>query len=317
MADNWELIGKSSTSPKSNTNRAVVSTRVPKTENIIFIGSEMHYDLFWLKMMFVAASYPFVRSPKFRSCDKATIAYINKGYTRTEKLAIEGLKNEINANKVEFKAIDSKEGLMSILKNNRESFKLQDVAFFSHGLNGVITLNLDSSPTVNFTISDLASIPSNAFVSSGKFYSYACRTGLSDSILLRAKDSYDTLSEAKPEDSLAQKIANRFDIEVHAYYKRTSYANVIRNRSESESIVASLQEKREEEPQKSILNLSQTYQALKHDGLAETGILFLTGGRGEGTNGYALWRNAGGQALPTAAESPTGLPSNMEIFRKK
>lgn len=39
MTDNWQELGKSSTSPRSSTNRAVVSTRVPKKENIIFIGS--------------------------------------------------------------------------------------------------------------------------------------------------------------------------------------------------------------------------------------------------------------------------------------
>ena len=315
--DNWQRLGTSKTSKKSNKNRKSVTVKVPKTENIILIGSEMHYDSFWWKMMFVAAAYPFIRSSKFRKCNKATIAYMNNGYTHAEKLAIEWLENSIHADLVDFKAINSKEDLINTLKNNRNSFKIQDVAFFCHGLNGIITMNLDSKPKVNLEVSDLTSIPSSAFVASGKLYSYACRTGISDSFLLRAKDNYNDLSEAEPENSLAQRIADHFSIEVHAYYKRTSYAEIIRNKSESSSIVALLKEKRQNFSDSAILDLSNNYQALKHDGLAENGIPFVSGARGEGTNGYALWRNNGGQNLPTAAGTPAGLPSHMAIFRKK
>ena len=50
----WRKHGTTSTQPVSpKPKRKQVRVRAPKTENIIFIGSEMEYDLFWLKRMFV------------------------------------------------------------------------------------------------------------------------------------------------------------------------------------------------------------------------------------------------------------------------
>ena len=48
----YKKIGTAMTSPVENTTRKEVFIKVPKTENIIFIGSENYYDSFWLKMMF-------------------------------------------------------------------------------------------------------------------------------------------------------------------------------------------------------------------------------------------------------------------------
>lgn len=335
MADNWELIGKSSTSPRSNTNRAVVSTRVPKTENIIFIGSEYNYDSFWLKNMFIAAAYPFVKDrAKFRICDKVTIAYIDYGYSNAEKLAIENLKNEILSEVKEVKAIKNHSDMINIFKNDRSAYKIQDVAIFSHGLNGKITLNYNKKPDINLLKSDITNISSNSFMLTGKLYSYACRTGMSDAFSLRLTDTFRSIAEAKPDDSLAQSIADHFDIEVHAFYVRSFYGDIIRQKSKkvnnipiSQIITNSLVTKKELIPNSSIINLYdgatealRPFEALKHRGLAESGFNILgikSGAVGEGTNGYSLWRKTGGRALPVGATDIDGLPRSMQVFNKK
>lgn len=64
-------------------------------ENIIFIGSEMDYEKFWTKMMFISAAwFEASNGPEFRSADRKTVAYVDEGYTRFEKLTIEYLRQK-------------------------------------------------------------------------------------------------------------------------------------------------------------------------------------------------------------------------------
>ena len=82
--------------------------------------------------MFIAAAYPFVKNRnKFRQCDKVTIDY---GYTRLEKLAIEGLKNGISfTTNIRFVALKTKSGAINVLNEDRGNYKIQDLAFFVMG----------------------------------------------------------------------------------------------------------------------------------------------------------------------------------------
>lgn len=85
--------------------------------------------------MFIAAAYPFVKNRnKFRQCDKVTITYVDYGYTRLEKLAIEGLKNEISfTTNIRFVALKTKSGAINVLSEDRGNYKIQDLAFFVMG----------------------------------------------------------------------------------------------------------------------------------------------------------------------------------------
>ena len=64
-------------------------------ENIIVIASEMHYDSFWWKMMFMATGIAAAQGAGggARSAHKMTVAYVDVGYTNHEKLALEALKS--------------------------------------------------------------------------------------------------------------------------------------------------------------------------------------------------------------------------------
>ena len=320
--DNWQRIGQSSTSPKSKTNRAVVSTRKPKTENIIFIGSEFEYNNFWLKNMFIAAAYPFIKNKsKFRECDKVTIAYVDYGYTRLEKLAIEGLKDEIKfTNNITFVALKTKSKVIELLNADRENYKIKDLAFFCHGLNGKITLNYSGRPNIDLTNSDINTIGNTNFLSSARASSYACRTGMSDDLTLRTQGSFNNISEANPDSSFAQLFANRHNIDFYAFHKRTLYSNILNPKDDAEKISEDLRNKRTINSD-NIISILENYEALLH---AELGESYKNmwgwiprGAVSEGTNGYSLWRKGGGLRIPVAANTPTGLPASMTKFSPK
>lgn len=322
MTDNWELIGQSSTSPRSNTNRVVVNTRIPKTENIIFIGSEFEYNNFWLKNMFIAAAYPFIKNRNnFRECDKVTVAYVDYGYTRLEKLAIEGLKNEIKfTDNVTFIALKTKSKIIELLNADRENYKIKDLAFFCHGLNGKITLNYNGRPNIDLTNSDINAIGNTSFLSSARASSYACRTGMSDDLTLRAQGSFDSISEADPDNSFAQLFANRHNIDFYAFHKRTLYSNILNPKGDAEKISEDLRKKRTISSS-DVIPILEIYEALVH---AELGENYKNmwgwvprGAVSEGTNGYSLWRKGGGLKTPVAANTPIGLPATMTKFSPK
>jgi hypothetical protein len=284
---------------------------VIRRENVVFVGSEMSYDSFWLKMMFISAAYVGVRAgARFRSADKKTIAYVDVGYTRAEKLTLDYLRSELSFNIVR---LSDSADVVKYINERPESVEddrsvrhlLQDVAFFSHGLPGVIKLNYSSSPAVDFSASELASVRPGVFVPDGRVYSYACRTGVS-----RYSESFSSDQEAGMEDSLAQKMANHFKVEVHAFLRRSFYGNVLREKKDSSVIATALKEARKTQEGK-VIQISAEHEALPHPGLASG---WFSGARREGTSEYALWRKAGGIRLPGPADTPEGLSAGMHVF---
>lgn len=308
MAPKFKTVGTSSTSPTDNKKRKEVQVKVPKTENIMFIGSELHYDSFWLKMMFIAAAYAKVKDLRFAT--KKTVAYVDNGYTRAEKLTLDSLRDKYG---FEIVKIASSADVIALLNKDRDECKLQDVAFFSHGVVGRITLNYhEDENEIPFGLNNFTSVRKDAFMSSGRIYSYACRTGVA---VEDYKLGFKAEADAKPEISLAQKMADYFDIEVHAFLRRSFYGNVLRAKSQSDFISSTLKTERATKDG-SIIDIPPDHEALPHPGLAD-GWNPASGPKREGTDNYALWRKGGGLALPVAADSPEGLPTEMRVFKAK
>jgi hypothetical protein len=299
----WVERQKSVTSPLENRVRQQAKLPVPKTENIIFIGSEMSYDSFWLKMMFVAAAYKMA-SAQMRTADRVVIAYVDVGYTHLEKLAIDRLQSLHSA---EVKKIGSVNDVVTLMNREREDYKLLDVFFSSHGLLQRIDLNYSAYPTVALIPSTFTQVRGDAFSVQGRIYSYACRTGISvqDYPLWRFSNDAD----AKPEDSLAQKLADHFRVEVHAFLRRSFYGDVLRDKAQSAAITKTLKEGRASAQFQQVIAIPPEHEGLPHPGLADN-----RGPKREGTDNYALWRLAGGRSLPTTAETPSGLSAGMRIF---
>lgn len=288
--------------PTANTKRKDVPVRVRLTENILFVGSEMYYDSFWLKMMFIAASTVMART--FRKADRQSLAYVDVGYTRLEKLAIESLAVQRGFTVTR---IGSTADLLALMNRDREDYALLDVAFFCHGLPGKISLNFWSSPAIELGLGNFAAVTDKAFARNGRILSYACRTGV-----LSGASSFSNDAEATPELSLAQRMADHFGIDVHAFLRRTFYGSVLRDKSQSSAISSALKQLRQSN-EGQVIALPPDHEGLPHAGLAES-LNPFSGPRREGTNGYALWRKKGGIGLPVAADSPEGLSSAMRVF---
>ncbi|QRK11022.1 hypothetical protein JQX13_13685 [Archangium violaceum] len=283
-----------------------------RRENVLFVGSESDYDSFWLKMMFIAAAYVLTRGG-LRSADKNTLAYVDIEYTRHEKLALDYLREKAGFHIVK---LASSGDIVNHINTRPESLEggkkvkllLQDVAFFSHGVPGAIKLNFRGpfdTPAIDFSASELSATRKDAFVPDGRIYSYACRTGVS----VRA-NSLSSDSEAGMENSLAQKMADHYKVQVHAFLRRSFYGSVLREKSTSLAISEALKEARKTQ-EGQVIELPPEHQALPHPGLADG---LFSGAVKEGTSGYSLWRKAGGIELPSTGQTPEGLSAGMHVF---
>ena len=300
--------GTSNASPTDIKKGKEIAVKVPQTENIIFIGSEVHYNSFWLKMMFIAAAYAKVKDLRFAT--KKTVAYVDNGYTRAEKLTLDSLRDKYG---FEIVKIASSADVIALLNKDRDECKLQDVAFFSHGIVGHIALNYgQQGKIIPFGVDNFTSVRKDAFMSSGRIYSYACRTGVA---VEDYKRGFKAEADAKPEISLAQKMADYFDIEVHAFLRRSFYGNVLRAKSQSDFISSTLKTERATKDG-SIIDIPPDHEALPHPGLADSWNP-ASGPKREGSDNYALWRKGGGLELPVEADKPAGLPIEMRVFKAK
>ncbi len=322
---NWKKIKSDKSAPAKQKKIVDVVFNPIKKENIIFVGAEESYKTFWTKLMFISAAFAFINKKSlFRAADKYTLAYVDEGYKHSEKLPFEYLKNENNFHLLPIK---SPLDIINYLNDGRDCIKVQDMAFFSHGLHSKIILDYAGgySGKIMFDSDLIEKINVNVFRGNGRVFSYACRTGVSVDDNRRG---FEKESDAKPDDSLAQKMADRFDIEVHAYLRRTNYENVIRigsspeeKKTESERIAAILKSELETKKEGQIIQIPPHHEALPHEGQGNgsSGIFGFGawGSEKEGTSGYSLWRKGGGRVLPNAAETPIGLPAEMRIFKKR
>jgi hypothetical protein len=263
--------------PTEEKKRINVKVKIALTENIIFIGSEMYYDSFWLKMMFIAAAYRMAHS--MRKADRIIIAYVDEGYTYAEKLSINQLgaycEKSFDIKAVEIKKITASSDITSLLNRERDKYKLLDVFFSSHGLTGSIDLNYRGSNQIRLDKNSVSTLSKESFSSHGRIFSYACRTGISAEDYGRG---FTSETEAKPEKSLAQLLADHLKIEVHAFLRRTFYGNVLRDPSHSKAIAESLVSGRKILGDNNVIDIPPEHEGLPHNGLAD-GSLGIPGQR--------------------------------------
>ena len=89
---------------------------------------------------------------------------------------------------------------------------------------------------------------------------------------------------------------------------------MLREKSQSKAISSTLKKEREIKDGQ-LIDIPPEHEALPHPGLADGWALGSP--KREGTDNYALWHKEGGLTLPTAANSPTGLPTEMRVFKPK
>ena len=280
------------------------------TENIVLVGSERYYNSFGLKMMFIAPAFAMLsRDIELRPADRTTLLFVDDGYTRHEKLALEYLGTEKGVTLV---PVSSTAAVVAHFNTRPQEevdgqptrTLVQDVAIFCHGYPNRLALNLSKwwSSAMNFGVDELGAIAADVFVPGGRILSYACRTGV-------GKDGEDFADDAaaEPENSLAQKMADHFGVEVQAFLTRTWYGEVLAEPGDIGGLIDALKQGREAAAG-GVVDLPPSHEALPHPGLGSMRAWQ------DGSKDHALWRKLGAIAMPHGHDTPVGLSRGRRRF---
>ncbi len=275
-----------------------IETIVKVLEKIFIVGTEQHSATYGNKMMFPAQA---IREIKENIGTKLllTILMFSDGYNSDELSVVrrDGKKLFSNLN---FIKIDSTKELIGYVnkgnnKVSRGNIKIKEIKIFSHGLPSIFDFGLDG-PDQNsqrFKVSHVSQLKKDVFDSNAEIYSYACRTGNSDSRVIASVPGYsygdDWLTQVKPKESLAQKLANHLEISVYAFLRRSLYISTWDDKGDEKYI-----EKYKQIDDETING--QIYRPHQWD--------------------EALWNPNGAYSKPTAAATPKGLPAKLYIFKK-
>lgn len=280
---------------------ATLKVKILQREYVVIAGTEQHSPNYGNKLMFPAQAVRSVRTlyPHKRYC---TLLLFTDGYNKAERDVI---KRDVFKHNplVHFKELNSKAALVDYLNKgdkhcDRSKIIVKELTIFSHGLPSILDFGLDGSNEAvqRFGIGDVESLSIPAFSIKPTVYSYACRTGNSDSRLVTLNPQYtygtDWATLVKPQSSLAQVLANHLNAEVYAYLRRSFYMNTWLDGGDKQ--------------------YKEQYEEVEDESING----WMTPKKWIVDWDEALWNSNGAVSGPTAGTTPKGLPQNMYIFRK-
>ncbi len=221
-------------------------------EKIIVVGSQ-HDNSAGNKMMFVHQAIRKIKEYKTQlkaanSNEIVTMIIMKEGYTekqlnRMQQHATKNGYNLVMANSSEevtnyvgstYTEVGNQDFIGSAL---RSADPVTSLDFFAHGLPLSIELGYETkmADAYRFDATDLANLSSSSFAKDAIISSYACRTAMGNEFLYLPK--YDPIlfptlddfykSVASSGESLAQKMANKTNRNVMAYFARTDYSGTL------------------------------------------------------------------------------------------
>ncbi|WP_445456830.1 hypothetical protein [Flavobacterium sp. HNIBRBA15423] len=283
-----------------------VITQVLLEEVLLIVGTEQHSQTYGNKMMFPAQAVREVRENYINKI-KVTILIFTDGFN-AEELSTISKDGKAHNSKLYFKKINSVSELIDYINNgdgsvNRENVKIGTIKIFSHGLPSILDFGLDgnNSSTQRFQKSDVSKLKVESFIEKATIYSYACRTGNSDSSIFASRDGYqygsDWVTSVKPQESLAQELSNHLDAIVYAFLRRSNYTSTWLDNGDT--VYKDKYITIEDEEVSSPVNPIDWYRAT-NVGWDE-----------------ALWNPDGAYKKPTVGNSPGGLlPRDIYKFEK-
>lgn len=203
-------------------------------EILIIVGTEQHSQTYGNKLMFPAQAVREIRE-NYKDHKYANIIIFTDEFTDMQLSIIKRDAKKWNAN-LYFKKITNISQLIEYINNgdatvNRGKTKVSTLKIFSHGLPSVLDFGLDgdNEEFQRFKIQHVSQLKKESFTLKPEIFSYACRTGNSDARLVAYRNGYEYDAESiklvKPEESLAQKLAEHLDAKVYAYLKRSNYTS--------------------------------------------------------------------------------------------
>ena len=213
---------------------ASIEVSLKTEEVIIIVGTEQHSQTYGNKLMFPAQAVREIRK-NYKEHKHTNILIFKDGFTAMQLSIIKRDAKKWN-NTVYFKQINSVTDLVNYINNGdatitRENLKIGKIIIFAHGLPSVLDFGLDgkNQEFQRFTIKHVKKLKKESFIDSPTIYSYACRTGNSDDRLITHRSGYEYDSESiklvKPDESLAQKLAEHLNAKVHAFLRRSNYTS--------------------------------------------------------------------------------------------
>ncbi|MGV6832776.1 MAG: LysM peptidoglycan-binding domain-containing protein [bacterium] len=275
---------------------------IEKEEVILVVGTEEHSANYGNKMMFPAQAVREIRQ-NYSNLDYITILIFTDGYNSEELKEVEESSRLHNPN-TNFIKINSTVNLISHINNGTKKItrlepnsknhlvKVKAIKFFTHGLPSILTFGYEGQNDLKqrFQIEHVSQLKRTSFIPKANIYSYACRTG---------NTSWDETfgnnwkNNVKPENSLAQELANHLDAKVHAYLRRSLYLSTWNDGGDKE--------------------FQKNYEQIEDESLNED---LWRPDRWDQWD-EALWNDQGAYAPPTVASTPIGdIPKEMYIFEK-
>jgi hypothetical protein len=267
-------------------------------ETILIIGTEQHSANYGNKLMFPAQAIREARS-NFKNEKYLTVILFTDGYNSEEKKQIKESLFEHNKS-ANYLEINSTTELIKYLndgdeKSNRlkpnsdeEVVKIGVIKIFAHGLPSIFDFGLDGKNQYSqrFQISDVLKLNVKSFRNT-EIYSYACRTG---------NVSYDEVfdknweSVAKPNESLAQKLADFLNATVYGYIKRSNYTSTWNDGGDEA--------------------YKKDYEEIEDESV--TGRIYKPWDWDE-----VLWHDNGAYKAPKSGNTPLNLPNELYKFQKR
>ncbi len=316
---------KSSLKLVSNKHIAKHAIQIQKVrrEFVIVVGTEVHYLQRTNHMMFFGAATNALNDTKDQY-DLYTIYYFNAGYNNAELSAVRAslatistkLNRKISLVKVT-STVDlikhlNKLNIKNITTGKIYQKKIALMHIYSHGLPSRITFDLDgpTDKTAEFWEKDLRQLKQGIFTKNGKLISYACRTGMTHSKKHnnQNRDSFTSDEQAMLQLSLAQKMAEHFNIKVYAFIRRSNYALVWNGSTQKykEGFIDILHP--------GLVN--EHFRDCKSWSPLRNAKCAWQHGVGNYSD-FALWNINGGSAYPVGAALPTGLSKDLVLFQSK
>ncbi|WP_312079028.1 hypothetical protein [Chryseobacterium sp.] len=277
-------------------------------EILIVVGTEQHSQNYGNKLMFPAQAVREIRQ-YYKDHKHANIVIFTDQFTDMQLSIIKRDAKNWNSN-LYFKKLNTVTELINYINNgdatvDRSKTKVATLKIFAHGLPKVLDFGLDgdNEEAQRFKNEHVSQLKKESFAVKPEIFSYACRTGNSDDryVTLNPKYEYDAeaLKLVKPEESLAQKLADHLDAKVYAYLRRSNYTSTWNDGGNKDYKAKYMTI--EDESVSSPFNPKDWYRSTF----------------GSSRWDESLWNPEGAFLLPTSGSSPGGLlQGGMFIFEK-
>lgn len=175
-----------------DTPKIYTKAEIIQGEILIVVGTEQHSQTYGNKLMFPAQAVRDLRE-HHKDHKHTNIIIFKDGFTPLQLSIIKRDARKWNGN-LYFKQINSVQELIDYINSwdktvDRKKVKISVIKIYAHGLPSIFDFGLDgdNEETQRFKINNVTQLKKEVFYIGSEIYSYACRTGNSDSRINTAR----------------------------------------------------------------------------------------------------------------------------------